>query len=438
MIPIINIGPKGIAVLSANATLATFTAIFLSGAIHMSEYLSSLRFLTGIMMTVTCAVMSTSVAASDAADNVMDIYYPGTEELAADEMRVVACGTGMPSPRPKQAAACWLVELGNGDKFLFDIGAGSHERIAAQKIPYDYIDKIFIGHLHVDHFGDLASFWLGGTTMNRLTPLRVWGPSGPTPELGTAHSLKLMEGMYAWDIATRSGVIDSRGMALEVNEFDYKAVNKVIYEENGVTIRTIPAIHAIDGAVSFILEWNGLKFTYSSDTAPNSWWLEHTKNSDISIHESFLAPGLLISKQNFTPGEALVVGTIAHTSPQQFGKLMSLTKPRMAVGYHFQNDFDTLPYMLEEVRQTYDGPVVFAQDYTVFNVTKDNIRVRESAIDEAIFPEPPTKPKLPVPPPEEPPFSEFIESGVEMFPEVLGPIWDKINKENGTDYKLPQ
>ena len=50
-----------------------------------------------------------------------DMYYPGTEDLAANEMRVTACGTGMPNARPKQAAACWLVELGNGDKFLFDI-----------------------------------------------------------------------------------------------------------------------------------------------------------------------------------------------------------------------------------------------------------------------------------------------------------------------------
>lgn len=368
----------------------------------------------------------------------LDVYYPGTEKLAADEMRVVACGTGMPSPRPKQAAACWLVELGNGDKFLFDIGAGSHERIAAQKIPYDYIDKIFIGHLHVDHFGDLASFWLGGTTMNRLTPLRVWGPSGPTPEMGTAHSLKKMQEMYVWDIATRSGVIDARGMALEVTEFDYKAVNKVIYNKNGVKIRTIPAIHAIDGAVSFILEWNGLKFSYSSDTAPNKWWLEYTKDSDISIHESFLAPGLLISKQKFTPGEALIVGTIAHTSPVQFGKLMSLTKPRLAVGYHFQNDFDTLPIMIEEARKVYDGPLVFSQDYMVFNITKDNIMVRESAYDEAIFPEPPTKPKLPVPPPSSPPFSEFISSGAEMFLDVLGPMWEEINEEHGTDHKIPQ
>ena len=35
--------------------------------------------------------------------------------------------------------------------------------------------------------------------------------------------------------------------------------NKSCYEENGVTIRSFPAIHAIDGSVSYSLEWNGLK-----------------------------------------------------------------------------------------------------------------------------------------------------------------------------------
>ena len=66
-----------------------------------------------------------------------DVYYPGTEAIGPDEMRVVACGTGMPNARPKQAAACFLVELGNGDKFIFDIGSGSAERLSAMKIPYD-------------------------------------------------------------------------------------------------------------------------------------------------------------------------------------------------------------------------------------------------------------------------------------------------------------
>ena len=42
------------------------------------------------------------------------VYYPGSEELGADEIRVVACGTGMPTARRSQAAASWVIELGNG------------------------------------------------------------------------------------------------------------------------------------------------------------------------------------------------------------------------------------------------------------------------------------------------------------------------------------
>ena len=64
-----------------------------------------------------------------------DFYAPNSEDLRPDEMRLIACGTGMPTARPKQAASCWLLELGNGDKFIFDVGTGSAERIAAMQIP---------------------------------------------------------------------------------------------------------------------------------------------------------------------------------------------------------------------------------------------------------------------------------------------------------------
>ena len=396
-----------------------------------------LAFLAGIATTIGVLAALYRSADSDVAQAKaeLDVYYPGTENLAPDEMRVVALGTGMPSPRPKQAAACWLVELGNGDKFLFDIGAGCHERIAAQKIPYDYLDKVFLGHLHVDHYGDLASFWLGGTTMNRLTPVRIWGPTGGTPEYGTAYAMEMMQKMYVWDVGTRAGFIDFRGGALEVHEFPYEAVNEVIFEENGVVIRSIPAIHALDGAVSFILEWNGLKFVYGSDTFPNKWYTEHAKDADIAIHESLLPPTLMIAKQGFTPLEALTVGTQAHTSPEQFGKVMSLVEPRIAVGYHFQNDFDTAPEMQRRIRQTYDGPLALAIDYMVFNVTKDDIRVRMSAIDEDIYPPKPLKDKNAPDSSKAIPMSDFVKSGALGFPEIVGPIYDEINAMYGTDYE---
>ena len=366
-----------------------------------------------------------------------DRYFPGTEDLAPDEMRIIALGTGMPSARPKQAAACFLVELGNGDKFLFDIGSGSHERIAAMKIPYDYLDKVFIGHLHADHIGDLDALWIGGVISNRQRPLRVWGPSSSKPEYGTAYMLDHMQKMYSWDAASRLGNVNTKGFQIETHEFDYKAVNQVIYEENGVKISSIPAIHALDGSVSFILEWNGLKFFYSSDTYPNKWEMEFAKGCDLVIHECFAPPSIMVNKQKFAVGDALNVATQVHTSPAMFGKVMSSIKPRMAVGYHVFNDFDTQPQIMSEIRRTYDGPVELAVDYMVFNVTKKDIRVRMAAIDEDIWPLPSVTKKLSADPKDRIGFSDFIMSGRVVYKDVIKFYYDQTNKMFGTDFKPP-
>ncbi len=366
-----------------------------------------------------------------------DVYYPGSETRARDEMRVIACGTGMPNARPKQAAACWIVELGNGDKFVFDIGLGSAERIAAMKIPYDYLDKLFIGHLHADHIGDLDALWIGGVISNRQRPLRIWGPSGAEEKYGTKYMVERMQEMYAWDMGSRQGNVNTLGLQIEINEFDYTAVNEIIYQENGVTIRTIPAIHALDGPVSFILEWNGLKFAFSSDTYPNKWWMEHTKNSDLAIHECFAPPSIMVGKQRFAVQDALNVATQVHTSPAMFGKVMSEITPRMAVGYHVFNDFDTQPQIVKEVRSTYDGPFELAIDYMVFNVTKDDIRVRMAVVDEDIWPLPSVTDKLAADPADRIGFTDFVSGGRVVFADVVKWYYDQTNQEFGTSFQPP-
>jgi len=367
-----------------------------------------------------------------------DAYFPGTEELAPDEMRVIACGTGMPNARPRQAAACFLVELGNGDKFVFDIGLGSAERISAMQIPYDYLDKVFVGHLHADHIGDLDALWIGGVISNRQVPLRIWGPSGSEEKLGTKYMTDRMREMYSWDWASRQGNVNTKGFEMDVTEFDYTAVNAVIYQENGVTIRSIPAIHAVDGSVSFILEWNDLKFAFSSDTYPNKWWMEHTKDADLAIHECFAPPSIMVNKQKFAVGDALNVATQVHTSPAMFGKVMSQIKPRMAVGYHVFNDFDTKPQIMGEIRQTYDGPVELAIDYMVFNVSKDDIRVRMAAIDEAVWPQPSIFPPKAADPSERVGFSEYVFDGRVVFDDVIKFYYDQANEMFGTDFEPPK
>jgi ribonuclease Z len=225
---------------------------------------------------------------------------------------------------------------------------------------------------------------------------------------------------------------------LDVTEFDYKAVNAVIYQENGVTIRSIPAIHAVDGSVSFILEWNDLEFAFSSDTYPNKWWMEYAAGVDLAIHECFAPPSIMVNKQKFAVGDALNVATQVHTSPAMFGKVMSTIKPRHAVGYHVFNDFDTQPQIMGEIRQTYDGPVDLAIDYMVWNVTKDEIRTRMAAIDEAIWPQPSIYPKKAGDPSQRIGFSEFVFGGRVVFSDVIKFYYDQTNEMFGTDFEPPK
>ncbi len=367
-----------------------------------------------------------------------DFYAPNSEDLRPDEMRLIACGTGMPTARPKQAASCWLLELGNGDKFLFDVGTGSAERIAAMQIPYNYIDKVFLSHLHTDHFGDLDALFVGGALSGRQKPLRVWGPSGETPERGTKYAIDHLLKALTWDLDGRKGITDPRGYHIEVIEFDYKGMNQIIYQENGVTIRTYPAIHALDGPVSFTLEWNGLKFVFGGDTYPNKWYAEYAKNADLAIHECFVAVPDMITKFRFTPQGALAVGTQIHTAPEAFGKVMSMIQPRMAVAYHFFKDFDTTADINDRIRTTYDGPLSLAIDYMVWNITKDDIRVRMAIIDEDVWPPPATeKPQLPDPSLRIP-YSDLISGGKLDMKDVIQPTYDEVNKEYGLNEKQDQ
>ena len=323
-----------------------------------------------------------------------DVYYPGTEDLKPDEMRVIALGTGMPMPRLKQAAACFLIELGNGDKFIFDMGNGSFERIHALGISLDYLDKVFITHPHMDHMADLATFYMTGPQNNRSVPLRVWGPGGGgmRPEWSFKTAMDHMEKTWAWMNGTLAGTIDTSAFKLEVTEYDWSKVNNVIYEDNGVVIRSLPAIH-FEGTASFILEWNGLRLAFSGDTLPNKWWIEHAQGVDLAIHECFFTPDMAMSKWKFSALEAVNAVTTIHANPSYFAKVMAMTNPKHAVAYHFQNDFDTQPTIRKAVEQIYDGPVDYAEDFMVWNVTKEGVRTRMAVVNPEAYPQPPLKEK---------------------------------------------
>ena len=311
-----------------------------------------------------------------------DVYLPNSEDLGPEEMRVIACGTGMPNPRMAQAAACFLVELGNGDKFIFDIGSGWSGATCRSGHPLGLVGQ----GLHRP--SARRPFRRSRRSLRRRRRRR---PACPVANLGTRAARHRSSGpptrSGTWrrcTPGTSPGGSDRRTSADSPPRCMSSTTRKpqVIYEENGVTIRSWPAIHAIDGAVSFSLEWAGLKFVFSSDTFPNKWFNEYGQDADLAIHECFIAVPDLITKWRLTPEAALQVGTQIHTAPEAFGKVMSTIKPRHAIAYHFFKDHDTTGPILERIRKTYDGPLSLAEDHMVWNVTKDKITERVALVNE--------------------------------------------------------
>ena len=339
------------------------------------------------------------------------VYFPGTEELAEDEIRVIACGTGLPAARRSQAATCFLIEAGNGEKFLFDIGTGSMANIAALMIPYEFLDKVFLSHLHTDHMGDILGLWAGGWTAGRPNALRVWGPSGLTPEMGTKYAMEHFVKFVNWDRVTRDYKITPVPGQVEAFEFDYKVPDQIVYQENGVTIRSYPAIHAGDGPVSYKFEYSGMQVFFSGDTVPNKWYIKYGKGVDLAIHESFQTPQQLVDFYNQPAQLAWRACCEFHTSPQSFGKIMSTIEPRHAVAFHFFNEEGTRYGIYEGIRETYDGPLSMATDMMVWNITKEGITERMAVSTDEAWSVPGTA-KQPPPEKGQPnPMSDFIEQG---------------------------
>jgi len=307
-------------------------------------------------------------------------YYPNTEKLGKDEMRITALGTGMPTQSPSNASASFLVELGNGDSFIFDIGTGSTDRLAGLEPDYSKLDKVFISHLHTDHAGDLEALWVAGWIGGRYTPLHVYGPSSSSPELGIKVHVDHVRAAWAWDVTSRAGTLPNAGGEIVAHEFDFSKT-AVIYNENGVKVTSYPAIHIRDGSVGFRLNWNGLSFVFGGDSTPTKWFLKEAKGADVVVHEAFFTPEQWMEIAGFPYKLAYWVTTVIHTPPQGFGKLMSMVEPRMAVAYHYWNHRDVEFEIYEGIRETYDGPLALAADLTVINATKDHIEVREVTIN---------------------------------------------------------
>jgi ribonuclease Z len=323
-----------------------------------------------------------------------NMFLPGTEILPKKEMRVTFLGSSPWPPSRSQKGTCILVELGNGTsqprRFFFDLGNGSVGHAIAMQVPAPLINDIFISHLHVDHYADLPYMYPFRANMGGYTALRVYGPSGRTPELGVKHMVKHMQEMNRWHVESFKNAPVGDGMEIDVTEFDWKERNGICYDKDGVKVRHWPRSHIKDGASAYRLDWEeaGLSFVWTGDGRPDELSALYGKGADVFVSEGSIDTPALSALKVGSPAELWEYTLdICHTLYYAAGYLFKQVQPRIAAICHFEWSGDQLAdESVAQIRAHWPGLFLFGKDLRVINVTKDAIWSRDAVISDDAAP----------------------------------------------------
>jgi ribonuclease Z len=338
--------------------------------------------------------------------------------LDPDEMRITFMGSNIPPVRRAQQMMSIFVEVGWNeaehralDSFVFDCGSGVCANYGAMDVGYARMDKVFISHLHGDHMSDLTHIYCFGPSADRVTPQYVFGPGpsgikSPRPprryyDDGTrAFCQNLREAMrwhtesfgfqntrlksypsqedirYAWGLPVVPRQVSDDpwgdGYAMVPVELDWRKEGGVAYENSttGVRVTHFPVIHARQGSIGYLLEWNGLSMIYTSDTKPEKVSVRQACNGgkgvDVFIHEMGVAPDIWAMQAQHlrvppplnSPAvqRLMMVQNSSHTPQGAFGFLLSQIdpKPRLTVATHFPTSDDTVYCAMNSLAQYVD------------------------------------------------------------------------------------
>lgn len=300
---------------------------------------------------------------------------PQSAVAQTDDFVVTTLGTGTPTPVLDRMGPATLVEVGD-KRLLFDAGRGVLIQLYRAGVPTGDLDALFVTHLHSDHVNGLPDLfltgWLPGPFGKRRTPLDVFGPEG---------TIGLTEGLtqaYAWDITHR---IEDQHLLSEGVQMNTTEISEgIVFDKDGVTVTAFMVNHGekLKPAFGYRVDYDGRSVTISGDTTYDKHLIEAAKGTDLLIHATAAARLELLEA---SPVWGLILAH--HTTPSDVGRVFTSVAPRLAVLYHvvLLTNGKVPPPKLEDivaqVKSTYSGDLVAADDMMRFLITPDGIKVQK-------------------------------------------------------------
>ena len=131
------------------------------------------------------------------------------------------------TPRANAFPTAQYLEI-NNNHFLIDCGEGTQRQMRKYKVGFSKINHIFISHLHGDHYYGLVGLLSTYGMLSREKEMHIYGPKGI--QKATMQMLKISESHAKFNMV--------------FHELTSKE-SELIYEDDKVTVTTIPLNHRV-------------------------------------------------------------------------------------------------------------------------------------------------------------------------------------------------
>jgi len=291
-------------------------------------------------------------------------------------MRVVFLGTGAALPDPDRCHTSILITLNSGRHFLIDCGHGATRQMMRVNVNPADVRHLLLTHLHHDHVCELPFFVISSWILGRTGALDIRGPVG-TKNL-VSHLFE--GGAFDADIRARAAypLRQANIEAVRPAVTEYEA--GVIFADDDIKVTAAEMDHIpreISPCYGFRIEADGKVVTFSGDTAPCEGIARLSQNADLLIHECTFTEEFIEHRRKSQ------VGTFAHTSPSDLGRLAVDCGVKHVVATHIGHVDSLSPVLkraaakhlptelmgphqidafVDDIRGTYKGPLQIAHD----------------------------------------------------------------------------
>lgn len=266
-------------------------------------------------------------------------------------------GSGGPIADDGRASSGYLIWIGGKSRFLVDAGGGVFLRFGEAGARFEDLEHIAVSHFHTDHSSDLPALLKSGFFSGRSRALSISGPSGHGAFPGTVAYLQRLLSFDGGAYAYLGGYLDGSAGLVKLAPL---SINTKLSEPSRIfgnpagdlEITAIGVPHGPVPALAYRIRAGGKSIVFSGDQNGNSdSFVQFASGPDVLVMHLAVPEGVSGAGRNL------------HAPPSRIGAIAAETGAGKLVLSHFMaRSLDDLVAALQEIRSSYDGEVVVAND----------------------------------------------------------------------------